>query len=62
MTYEDKTLYDWLKFLNPKDPVLTAKFTDEEFENVCFLLRRWDSDRLSAKFLEDLETNPDKYL
>ncbi len=58
MTFEDKTLYDWLKFLDSTDPVLTAKFTNEEFEKICTLLRKWDSDRLAAKAIEGIKNDP----
>ncbi len=60
--WSDKPLYDWLKCLDQKDPVLTANFTDEEFDKLCMLLRKWASDRIGNAIIADMKANPKKYL
>lgn len=61
MNLQPKPLYDWLKMLSPTDPVLTANFTDVEFEKICMLLRKWDSDRLATKALAEMYSHPEKF-
>jgi len=60
--FAPKPLCDWLKKLNPADPVLTANFTDEEFDKVCMLLRKWASDRIGNDIITDMKLHPEKYL
>lgn len=62
MSFEPRLLYDWLRMLALTDPVVTANFTDEEFEKVCMLLRKWASDRVGNSIIADMKAHPEKYL